>query len=252
MALELQKPDDEIEDNKPQQDDVEQPQSEDEPIQDGADEAEEVDESQEPEEIDSQPEAKPSRGESRIQRLANEAREAREEAARVRREVEELKARQNLPPPVQEREPTPDEMALWSTDQIVEHRMKKSLAPLERSLQQAQFQIVETADKAEFSALCARDPRAARMAEKVEAAVQAERARGVNVPRAAALRYLLGDSILQAAPKAAVKQKQEGQRRIARQQAPSGNARSDQSADRRELSEKEARNKRLRDAGFFN
>ncbi len=258
MAIEFQKPeDDELDPNESTDEredrSGEQTPGDDTPVQgtdnEGADELDEAQDDQE--EVDVQPE-KPSRGESRIQRLANEAREAKEEAARVRRELDEFRTRQQAPQPVQEREPTPDEMALWSTDQIVDHRMRKSLAPLQQQLQQAQFQVYETGDKANFATVCARDPRAAKMADEVERELQDQRNKGVNIQREALYTFMLGKKMREGGLKAATKQKQEGQRRIARQQAPSGNSRSDQSTDRRELGEKEARDKRLRDAGFFN
>ena len=256
MAIEFQQPeDDEIDPNESTDEredrSSEQTQGDDTPVQ-GADSegADELDEDQEQEEVDIQPE-KPSRGESRIQRLANEAREAKEEAAKVRRELDEFRARQQAPQPVQEREPTPDEMALWSTDQIVDHRMRKGLEPLKQQLQQAQFQVYETGDKANFATVCARDPRAAKMADEVERELLDQRAKGVNIQREALYTFMLGKKMREGGLKAAAKQKQDGQRRIARQQAPSGNSRSDQSAGRRELSEKEARDKRLKDAGFF-
>src|SRR6185436_4709776 len=156
MALEFQKPEDDEEDNEVERQgsDGEQPEG-DQPESEGADETQELDEDQEHEEVDAQPEKPVSRGERRFQTLANEAKEAREEAARVRRELEEFKARSSQP---QERTPTADEMALWPQERVMEYQMNQQLALIRQEFARTQFEAQDTADRAAFPPRCARDP----------------------------------------------------------------------------------------------
>jgi hypothetical protein len=247
MAIDLEKPDDEeIEDGNANSG---QPESVDEQ-EGGADEKDELDEEGAlPEEIDAQPE-KPSRGETRFQKLANEAKEARELAARLERDIQELKNRpQPQPEPVKEREPTAEEMALWSPDQIVDYRLSKVTKTYDQRLQQIQFQTYEATDKAAFQALAASDPRAKQMADEVETELQRQRGLGQNIAREVLYTYMLGKRIRDAKP-AVEKARADGQRRIQKQRASGGSPKSDQPNQRGKLSEAEARAKRLENVTF--
>lgn len=219
----------------------------------GADETDELDEDEGQEEVDLQPEKPPSRGEKRFQQLSNTAREATERAAAAERQLQEVTTRlARLEQPQQQtKEPTQDEMALWTTDQIVDYRMNKGLGPVLNTVRQIQFEAAEMADKTSFEALCARDPRAARMAPVVEQALKEMRANGQTVPRATLYKFKVGEMVVDKGTKAATAQRQQGARRIERQQTRPSNARSDRQANTGRGSAADEREKRLRAAGFF-
>ncbi len=178
---------------------------------------------------------KPSRAETRFQRLANEAKTAREEAAQVRREADELKARlARLERPLdQPKEPTADEMALWSPDQIIDYKLNKATSKFEQTLGQLQFQTYESGDKANFKALCAVDSVAARYADEVESRLAELRSKGQNVDRERLLTYIVGEKVRQRGSGAKKKQAQDGERRIARQRVEPASAKGDTEAPRR-------------------
>jgi len=239
---------DDVEDRPGEQPDehVEQEVEPDQP--DGKDELDEVDE---PEEIDAQPEKPPSRAESRFQKLSNTAREASERAARVERELQELRAeRQREAAKQQQREYTPEEMALWSEDQRTDYKISRLQAQTAQERQALQYQIFEQGDKSNFSSLCARDQTAARYADEVEKFVADRRAQGQVLEREVAYTYLLGQKVRANRTNAAPKQRQAAERRIQRQSAPATNARSDQPTTRREQDDRAARIKRLEDQTF--
>ena len=192
-----------------------------------------------------------SRGERRFQKLANETREANTRAERLERELQEFRAeRQRQSAQTQEREPSAEEMSLWSTDQIVQYRLDKATGKFNQTLQHMQFQNMESTDKSSFQSLCASDARAKKYADEVETRLLELRRQGQNAQREVILKYVLGEKLMQQAPKAAAAQRKQGQQRIARQQGSSPAPRSDTRAARQAESEAEKRNKRLENMTF--
>jgi len=252
MALDLQKPEDEeVEDAVEREDDDSgQPSGDDQQEEGGADETDELDEEEVAEEVDAQPEPKPSRAEARFQKLANEAKEARERAERVEREFNEFKSRTPAQPVQQEREPTADEMALWSPDQIVDYKLGKATRNYDAQLRQIQFQTWESSDKAAWSTKCSTDPRAKKFEAEVETELSRLRASGQNIERVKLYKYMLGDKIDQGIASAKAKAQATGAKRVQRAQGRPSNPSGDQQVQRGKLSDKEARNKRLENAVF--
>jgi hypothetical protein len=179
--------------------------------------------------------AKPGRAEGRIQRLAREAKEAREEVANERKARQELENRlaRLEKPAVQEKEPTADEMALWTPDQIIDYKLGKATSRFEATIGQMQFQNYESGDKANFNALCAQDPIAAKYKDEVETRLADMRSKGQNVDRERLLTYIIGEKVRQNGSKAKAKQAQDGQRRIKRETVQSGSGKGDTAAPRR-------------------
>jgi len=179
--------------------------------------------------------AKPGRAEGRIQRLAREAKEAREEVANERKARQELENRlaRLEKPAVQEKEPTADEMALWTPDQIIDYKLGKATSRFDATLQQIQLQTFEANDKAAFQAECARNPLAAKYADKVEELVADIRSKGQIVDRDRALTFILGKIVRENGSKAKAKQAQDGQRRIRRETVQAGSGKGDTAAPRR-------------------
>lgn len=186
------------------------------------------------EEVDSTPE-KSSRGKTRFQKLSQTARESTERAAAAERRAQELEAQlaRFKQPDVQEKEPSADEMALWSTDQIVDYKLGKATGKFEQTIAQMQFRAAESSDKAGFQALCARDPVAAKYADEVETRLADLRSKGQNVDRERLLTYLVGEKVRQGSQGARKKAAAEGQRRIKRETVVPGSSRGDTETPRR-------------------
>lgn len=254
MAIDLQEPDDVEHGNDPAGNDEvelehgEQVPGDAEPSEPDDTQAE-ADEEDQPEEIDAQPEKPLSRGERRFQALSNEIKEERAARARLEQELTEVRTRQ-APQQPQPREYTADEMALWTQDQVIEYRMNQRLGPVQQELNRVRQEQINTGDKATFSAICANDARAVRLKDEVEKLYASEWQAGRFVPREILFELLLGRKVRNGAPAAREKAQVAGKQRIARQQAPSGNARSDQQAQRGKLSPAEERLKRLENVTF--
>ena len=192
-----------------------------------------------------------SRGERRFQRLANETREANTRAERLERELQDIRAeRQRQTVQTQEREPSAEEMSLWSTDQIVQYRLDKATGKFNQTLQQMQFQNQESADKTSFHSLCASDSRAKKYADEVETRLLELRRQGQNAQREVILKYLLGEKLLQQSAKATSQQRKQGEQRIARQRGSNPPPRSDTRAGRQAETEAEKRARRLENVTF--
>lgn len=255
MAIEFQDPEDgEDEDASKSEREVEQsePVLGDDGEGEGADETTELDEDQEQEEVDLKPE-KPSRAQSRIQTLSNSAKEAAERAAAAERRAQELEqrlSRLEKPEPV-EREPTEDEMALWTPKQVMDYGLSKATKQFEQKLGAIQWQTYEQGDKAGWDSYCASNPRAKRFSEQVESELQRMRASNRNESRANIYYWLVGKDVDSKAPKQVATQRAQGQQRIARQQASGASPKGDQRRSGGKLTPQEERDKRLRDAGFY-
>jgi hypothetical protein len=203
------------------------------------------------EEVDPQPERKPGRGEARFQKLANEAREAREEAARVKRELDEFRAEQSRKAAVADKkEPTAEEMALWSTEQIIDYKLQKATGQFGQTLQQLQWNTQESNDKAAYERLKLSDPRAKKYADEVETRLANIRKQGQNVDRESLLKFIIGEKVFQGGGKAAAKQKKDGEAQIRRQTTKPPGGGSDVRGGRTPETEAEARRKRLENVTF--
>jgi hypothetical protein len=194
---------------------------------------------------------KPSRGEARFQKLSNAAKEATERAAKVEREFNEFKAEQSRRAAVVEKkEPTADEMALWSTEQIIDYKLQKATGAFSQNLAQLQWNTQEANDKAAFERLQLSDPRAKKYAAEVETRLASIRKQGQNVDREALLKFVIGEKVFSGGGKAAAKQKQQGAEQIRRQRTNPPSGASDVRGGRTQESEAEARRKRLENVTF--
>ena len=184
-------------------------------------------------EEEGQVEAKPSRAETRFQRLANEAKEAREESARVRRELDEFKASQRQ----QAQQETPDQiaqrMALMTPEERLEYKLDQAERRNGQQMANMQFQMQDSGDKSAFHALCASDPTAARYKDRVESKLTELRSQGQNVSREALFTFMFGQDVRAKSGQAKAKQGKDGERRIQRQKVAPGNSRGDATANRR-------------------
>jgi len=174
-----------------------------------------------------------SRAENRFQRLSNETKEAREEAARLRRELDEFKAAQRQSQPQETPEQEAQRLALMTPEERLEYRLDKAERRNQQNMQAIMFQTQDTADKAAFAALCASDPLAKRYADAVESELVSIRSKGQNVTREALLTFLVGKEVRAKGGAAKRKQQGEGQRRIERQTVRGGNSKGDSQPNKR-------------------
>jgi hypothetical protein len=185
----------------------------------------------------------PSRAERRIQQALREAKEAKEEVAR-------LKA---LPPPApQQPRETPaqraERLSMMDPDERVQFLLDEQRQQFEGRFGQLQFQTTESADRTAYEALCARNPAASRLQGQVETYLAEMRRNGTTAPRETVLKFLIGERALANAGRANGRQAKRADDNRQRQTARPGNSRSDNAPARdRGLSEQDARRKRLED-----
>lgn len=190
-----------------------------------------------------------SRAERRFQALSNQAKSADERAQRLERELQEFRAERQRQQ-AQEKEPTQEEMALWSTDQIVQYKLDRATGKFNQTLQRMHFDSMEANDKTAFESLCTTDARAKKYSAEVEQKLVDLRMQGQNAPRAQVLRWIIGDKLLTQAPKEVQKQRQRGQENIARQRGSASAPRSDQEGGRKAKTEADKRRERLENITF--
>lgn len=175
-------------------------------------------------------EPKPSRAEQRFQRLANETRAAKDEAAAVRREMEDLRrttaAQSNQQTAQQEREM----LALMTEGERADYRLKQFETQHARERQQDRFAIQSMLDKSTFDSKAAVNPVYAKFKDTIEEKFQEQMRKGQPVDRETLLKFHLGELALQGAknPKA----RKQGQERVASQRVSSGSGKGDAAADR--------------------
>lgn len=190
-----------------------------------------------------------TRGETRLQRLANEKKAADDRAAAAERRAEEAERRATQGP-VKTREQMAAErtahLATLTEAGRLEFLINEERHNREQGQARIEFQTFDANDKAAFAAMCARNPAAAKLEAEVEKRLQEHRAGGQNATRQAVLTFLLGERALAKSGRA----KSAGQRREAegreRQTARPMNGRGDAApTGQRRTSEADARRKRL-------
>lgn len=193
----------------------------DEPEGGGADEADELDEDQAQEEIDAAP-SQLTRGESRQQRLANQNRELMDQLAerdRRIRDTEERLARLERPQAPQEREPTEDEIAMWSPAQVMRYTQQQAERRYEQRQRDFEVRMFEVQDKSGWDAYCNQDPQARRLTADVEREYVRQRQAGNFYTRGQIYTFLVGQRTIERSAQARTEQGRQGARRIERQRA---------------------------------
>lgn len=130
-------------------------------------------------------------------------REAEEKATRYEREMAEIRARApHQPMPNQDDEQRRREDAILSDPKATElekwtintnRALRANMTASQRALAEAQ----DTSDRTAFSQLCATNPMAKKYQSRVEEELRKARAGGQNPSRAAILRYMLGDDMIE-------------------------------------------------------
>ena len=120
------------------------------------------------------------------------------------------------------------------TAQAMNNIRKGDLAAAKQNAQQIglmRFESADRADKASYDAKATYDPRYKRFQADVDAQLALARRAGLSPDRETVLKYVIGEKVLAAKPKVD-KARQDGQRRIERQQARAESGRSDRQAER--------------------
>lgn len=190
-----------------------------------------------------EPDRQPSRRDTRIQTLAEEARQAKSELAETRRRLDEL-SRQMTQPRVQAESPEQRaaRFALMTPQEQMAETLRESEQRTAALVQQVQMQSSDAADRAAFQSRAAVDPLYAKWGPKVEGKLAELRARGSNVEREVLLKFMIGEAALERRTskegKAEVRQ---AQRRVQSQRTRPTNSGSDTASQRRQQTSLERR-----------
>ena len=233
-------PDDEVEDQEPG----------------GADESDELDEdeseSEQPDgEVpgaqakDRQEEVQPSRRERRITAQQDALKERDRKIADLEGRLNGYIAQQTNNQPRETQEQREQRLALLDPVDRLRVEMQEERQASTRTMQNMQFTLMDSSDKATFDAKSLVDPLYAKWGPKVEAFISELRGKGQNVAREQALKYLIGEAALSGRKAQTGKQRQEAASRVARNRVQPGNSRSDTQANRRQGSGPDALERRL-------
>lgn len=196
--------------------------------------ADETEGSEGDEALAAEPARRPSRAQTRIQTLTSTAREAKEKADRLERELAEMRAAQRAP--VQQGE-SPEaraaRRALMSDTDLLREDLKESEARTQAMLQQQAMEVRERHDASEYAQELATSPNLKRYEAAVERMRSEAKANGQFVPRKVLLELVVGRAAIAAAKKAGGKPQQQAQRRVAAQQSRPAPARSGDTATQR-------------------
>jgi hypothetical protein len=205
--------------------------------------------------VDPDPQPEPprrTRGENRVAEATRIAAEAKAETAALKAQLEQMSAQPVNPNATREAaEERQRRLAAMSESQRTDFLLTEQRNQFEARFAQVEFSTKDSADAAAFRSLCATNPQAAKMAADVETELANLRKQGLTSPRETILKYLIGDRIMAGAPKARQRQAAAAAPGTARNAARPSGGRSDvQTGDRRNLSEVEARRKRLEGMKF--
>jgi hypothetical protein len=185
----------------------------------------------------------PSRRDTRIQTLADEARQAKSELAETRRRLDELSRQMTQPSPQRE---TPEQrasrFALMTPQEQITETLRESEQRTASLIQQMQVQSFDASDRAAFQAKAAVDPLYAKWGPKVEGKLAELRARGNNVERDVLLKFMIGEAALEKRGSKEGKQEvRQAKQRVANQRTRPANSGSDTGSQRRQQSTAERR-----------
>lgn len=169
--------------------------------------------------------AKPTRGEARFQRLANETKAAREEAAAARQEAAELR-RERAQQSNQVNEQQQREMlALMTPDERADYKIQQFERRQTHERQQERMQTQALLDKTAFDAKATIDPVYGKFKDEVESRFQEQMRQGRPVEREILLKLLLGERALSGARNP--KPRQQARQRVDAQRVSPSGGRSD-------------------------
>lgn len=185
-------------------------------------------------ELEAEPEPRQrTRGQQRIERLANDNRGLREEVAASQARLAALEARL-----VQPQQPTIDQqrdeearLALMSPEERMNHRLERTIADNNRQTQAVLGSVQDQADATAFRALLKDKPHYAKLSDTVEKRAKELRQKGTPLPREAVLMFLVGEQAVKSQERP--RQREQSQQRLAQQETRPSSGRGDVRGDRR-------------------
>ena len=241
--LDLDPPEDPVEDTEVESQDVDGDQDE----ADVEAEAATVDETKAAQKTtEADTERQPSRAERRISSQQEALRVRDQQIADLNKRLDTVLAQTQQRVEPQET-PAQREQRLALLDPVERMRVEMHEAQnvSTRQMQAMAFAMQDSGDKATFDAKSLVDPLYAKWGPKVEAFLGELRAKGQNVERERALKYLIGEAALANRKSSNSKQRQEAAGRVTRSRTQPGNSRSDTQVNRRGGSDATALERRL-------
>lgn len=181
-----------------------------------------------------------SRGQTRHQRLANEARTERERASELERERETLRAElaaeraaRQAHQQQQTAQQEAERLAIMTPEERVEYRLSQMQRTTEQTLHQNRMQMQAVMDKTSYDAKAAVLPVYKKHAAEVERLFQQQMREGRPVERETLLAHLLGKLALASADKSTTRARRSGAQRVNAQTVRASSAGSDTPAARR-------------------
>lgn len=185
--------------------------------------------------IAAEPARRPSRAQSRIQTLTATAREAKEKADRLEREIQEFRAAERQRTQAAQQETATDRAArraLMDPMEVMREDLRESEQRTASLLQRQMMEQQESNDKLAYSTILRENPHFKKFEGEVERVRLEQQARGSFVPREVLLDLAIGRAARAAAAKTAPKARKEGQRRIEREQSRPARAGGDTATQR--------------------
>jgi hypothetical protein len=207
------------------------------------------DEDQPPEEEgleDEPPARKPSRAQTRIEALDRTAREAIERAEAAERRVNEI-LNGNTRAEAERRER--ELIERMDPDERREHEARLRDQRTTHEIGSLRAQIADSTDRAKFGSACATNATLAKVRDQVEVELSKLQANGQTVPRSTLAAYLIGQQVLEKAPKARERAAKKAAANLDRERARPARGASDAPRGR-DKDEKAARDKRLENYTF--
>lgn len=182
--------------------------------------------------------AQPSRRDTRIQTLADEARQAKQELAETRRRLDDLSRQMTQPrPPSESPEQRAARFALMTPQEQMSETLRDSEQRTAALVQQVQLQTADATDRATFQSKYAAKPEfIQKWGPKVEALRAEALASGRGyIERDVALRHLIGGAAIERLlSKEAKQETRQAQRRVQAQRTRPANSGSDTASQRRQ------------------
>ena len=180
--------------------------------------------------VDAEPAEKQTRGQARFQRLANDAKEAKAEAARERAAADELRRAQAFRQQEQTEAQQREMLALMTPEERAEWRIKNMETRQAQERHQDRMQMASMMDKTAFDAKATVNAVYAKYASEVESRFQEQVRKGAPVEREILLKVILGERALSGASSS--KPRKAAERRVEGARVASGSGKGDSPSNR--------------------
>ena len=173
-----------------------------------------------------------SRAETRFQKLANEAKAARDDAAAARAEAREIRNRETQRDQHLSAQQEAERLALMTPEERADYKISRFEERAARERQNSELGMQLQMDKVSYEAKATLNPVYAKYADEVEKRFEEQRAQGRPVEREVILKFILGERALNGASSSTKRAKAQGDRRIQSQRSGGGNSRGDVASQR--------------------